>query len=84
MGEPGFWDDPEAAGRVGAEHARLNRRLETFEKLQADADDLDGLVELGPSPRLHHDIDPARRRRRRASHEPETARRRASPRFVGS
>src|SRR5918912_182491 len=46
MGEPGLWDDPEAAGRVGAEHARLGRRLETFEKLQADAADLDGLAEL--------------------------------------
>ena len=46
MGAPGFWDEPEAAGRVGAEHARLSRRLETFEKLQADAEDLDGLVEL--------------------------------------
>ena len=46
MGEPGFWDDPEGAGRVGAEHARLARRLETFETLEADAADLDGLVEL--------------------------------------
>src|SRR4051794_12341014 len=46
MGAPGFWEDPEAAGRVGAEHARLSRRLETFTKLQADADDLEGLVEL--------------------------------------
>ena len=46
MGVPGFWDEPEAAGRVGAEHARLNRRLDTFTKLQADADDLEGLVEL--------------------------------------
>ena len=47
MGEPGFWDDPDAAGKVGAEHSRLGRRVETFEKLQADAGDLDGLVELG-------------------------------------
>src|SRR5687768_15268041 len=46
MGEPGFWDDPEAAGRVGAEHSRLLRRVDTFDKLQADAEDLDGLVEL--------------------------------------
>src|SRR5687768_3813209 len=46
MGEPGFWDDPEAAGRVGAEHSRLQRRVDTFEKLQADADDLEGLLEL--------------------------------------
>jgi len=46
MGAPGFWDDPEAAGRVGAEHSRLQRRLEAFERLRADADDLAGLAEL--------------------------------------
>jgi peptide chain release factor 2 len=46
MGEPGFWDDPETAGRTGAEHARLQRRVSTFERLQADADDLEGLAEL--------------------------------------
>jgi peptide chain release factor 2 len=46
MGEPGFWDDPEAAGRVGSEHARQTRRLTTYEGLASDVDDLDGLVEL--------------------------------------
>jgi peptide chain release factor 2 len=46
MGAPGFWDEPEAAGRVGAEHARLQRRLEGFERLRGDADDLGGLAEL--------------------------------------
>src|SRR5918999_6116547 len=46
MGAPGFWDDPEQAGRSGAEHARLQRRLDAFEKLEADASDLDGLAEL--------------------------------------
>jgi peptide chain release factor 2 len=46
MGEPGFWDDPDTAGRTGAEHARLQRRVSTFERLQADADDLEGLAEL--------------------------------------
>jgi peptide chain release factor 2 len=46
MGEPGFWDDPEAAGRTGAEHARLQRRVDTLEKLEADAADLEGLAEL--------------------------------------
>ena len=46
MGRPGFWDDPEAAGRAGAEHARLQRRLETFSRLEADAADLEGLAEL--------------------------------------
>ena len=46
MGAPGFWDDPDAAGKLGAEHARLGRRWTRSTKLQADADDLDGLVEL--------------------------------------
>jgi peptide chain release factor 2 len=46
MGEAGFWDEPEAAAKVNAEYARANRRLETFEKLQADVDDLDALVEM--------------------------------------
>jgi peptide chain release factor 2 len=46
MGAEGFWNDPEAAGKVGAEHARLTRRLETYERLAADVDDLEGLVEL--------------------------------------
>ncbi|MEA2291239.1 MAG: peptide chain release factor 2 [Solirubrobacteraceae bacterium] len=46
MGEPGFWDQPEAAGRTGAEHSRLQRRVDTFERLRADADDLEGLAEL--------------------------------------
>ena len=46
MGEPGFWDDPEAAGKVNAEYARVQRRLESFDRLSADAADLEGLVEL--------------------------------------
>jgi peptide chain release factor 2 len=46
MGEPGFWDDPEAAAKVNAEYARANRRLTTFTSLQADVDDLEGLAEL--------------------------------------
>jgi peptide chain release factor 2 len=46
MGEPGFWDEPEAAGRVGVDHARLQRRVDTFQRLQSDADDLEGLAEL--------------------------------------
>src|SRR5687768_4119463 len=58
MGEPGFWDDPEAAGRVGAEHSRLLRRVDTFDKLQADAEDLDGLVELAEEdPELADELD---------------------------
>jgi peptide chain release factor 2 len=46
MGEPGFWDNPAAAGKAGAEHARLQRRVDIFDRLRDDADDLEGLAEL--------------------------------------
>src|SRR6201999_787382 len=46
MGAAGFWDDPESAAKVGAEHTRLQRRLDAFTKLQADGEDLEGLAEL--------------------------------------
>jgi peptide chain release factor 2 len=47
MGEPGFWDDAPAAAKVGAEHARAQRRLDLFRSVASDVDDLDALVELG-------------------------------------
>jgi peptide chain release factor 2 len=46
MGAPGFWDDQEHAASVSAEHARLQRRLETFRGLESEAGDLDELAEL--------------------------------------
>jgi peptide chain release factor 2 len=46
MGEPGFWDDAEAAAKVGAEHARLTRRLERYRSVAADVADLETLAEL--------------------------------------
>jgi peptide chain release factor 2 len=46
MGAPGFWDDAEAAGLLGAEHSRATKRLEEFTSLQSDVEDLDGLIEM--------------------------------------
>jgi peptide chain release factor 2 len=46
MGEPGFWDDQAQAAKVSAEHARTTKKVESFAALQADAADLEGLVEL--------------------------------------
>jgi peptide chain release factor 2 len=58
MGEPGFWDDPEAAARVGAEHARVTRKLEGFRALERDVEDLDGLAELAEEdPELAGEVD---------------------------
>jgi peptide chain release factor 2 len=46
MGEAGFWDDSERAAAVSGEHSRASRRLEQFDKLKHDVDDLDALVEM--------------------------------------
>jgi peptide chain release factor 2 len=39
LGEPGFWDDQQRAARVSAEHARLSKRLERYERLTRDFED---------------------------------------------
>ena len=46
MGEPGFWDDQEQAAKVGAEHARVSKRLALYRDLERDVDDLEPLAEL--------------------------------------
>jgi len=58
MGAPGFWDDQERAARVSAEHARASRKLDEFERLQADVEDLGGLAELAEEdPELAREFD---------------------------
>jgi len=46
MQAPGFWDDAEVAAKVSSEHAKATKRLRTFTQLQAEVEDLDGLVEM--------------------------------------
>jgi peptide chain release factor 2 len=46
MGEPGFWDDSASAAKIGSEHARVTRRLETYRSVAVDVEDLDALLEL--------------------------------------
>jgi peptide chain release factor 2 len=46
MGESGFWDDQDRAAKVSAEHSRLRRRLDTYDSLESDVDDLEALEEL--------------------------------------
>jgi peptide chain release factor 2 len=58
MGTAGFWDDTDAAAKVNGEYARLQRKLETYDKLAADAEDLDGLAELvEEDPELGAELD---------------------------
>jgi peptide chain release factor 2 len=46
MGEPGFWDDQERAARISTEHARVTRRLESYEQLTRDYEDAQELYRL--------------------------------------
>jgi len=46
MSAPGFWDDQEQAAKVSAEHARAGRRVEEFNALTTDVDDLASLAEM--------------------------------------
>jgi len=46
MGASGFWGDSERAAAVSGEHSRASRRLEQFDKLRGDVEDLDALVEM--------------------------------------
>src|SRR5438128_546006 len=46
MGAPGFWDDQEQAARTSAGHARATKKLETYETLARDVEDLEPLAEM--------------------------------------
>jgi peptide chain release factor 2 len=46
MGAPGFWDDADRAAGVSGEHARASKRLEQFNALSSDVEDLDALAEM--------------------------------------
>ena len=60
MGAPGFWDDPDTAAKTSAEHTRTQRKLDAFTKLQGDAEDLEGLVELAEEdPDLDSELEEA-------------------------
>ena len=45
MESPGFWGDQRAAAKVAAERARTQKKIETFEQLQADSGELDFMLE---------------------------------------
>jgi peptide chain release factor 2 len=51
MQRPGFWDDQATAAEISAQHARAQRRLEGFRKLEADVGDLEELAELAADDR---------------------------------
>ena len=46
MGGAGFWDNQDNAAKVSAEHARVQRRVESFRTLESEVADLDDLAEM--------------------------------------
>jgi peptide chain release factor 2 len=46
MGEPGFWDDQKRAAAISSEQARLTRRLERYDELSGEEEDLRELLSL--------------------------------------
>ena len=58
MGAPGFWDNQDRAAKASTEHASVVRKLEVFESLTVDVDDLDGLAEMAQEdPSLQDEVD---------------------------
>ena len=48
LGQPGFWDDQQHAAAVSAEHARLTKRLDRYDRLNREYADARELLELDP------------------------------------
>jgi peptide chain release factor 2 len=49
LGTPGFWDDQQRAAAVSAEHARLTRRLDRYDRLQREYEDARELLAMDES-----------------------------------
>jgi peptide chain release factor 2 len=52
MGAPGFWDDQKKAAALSAEHARLSKRVERYDGLASEVDDLEELVSISSDDEL--------------------------------
>jgi peptide chain release factor 2 len=52
MGAPGFWDDQRRAAALSAEHARLSKRLERYDRLASEVDDLEELLVISSDDEL--------------------------------
>ncbi len=48
LAQPGFWDDQQHAAAVSAEHARLTKRIDRYDRLTREYDDARELLELDP------------------------------------
>ncbi len=63
LAAPGFWDDQQHAASVSAEHARLQKRLDRYQRLTREYEDAVELLEMDPemSSEIETSIAPLRR-----------------------
>jgi peptide chain release factor 2 len=52
MGAPGFWDDQKKAAALSSEHARLSKRVERYDGLASEVDDLEELLSISSDEEL--------------------------------
>jgi peptide chain release factor 2 len=53
LADPSVWDDQKRAAKLSSDHARATRKLETYQSLASEIDDLEALQELfGDDPSL--------------------------------
>jgi peptide chain release factor 2 len=52
MGAPGFWDDQKKAAALSAEHARLSKRVERYDGLASEVEDLEELLSISSDEEL--------------------------------
>jgi peptide chain release factor 2 len=46
LSDPGVWDDQRRAAKLSGEHSRATRKLETYQHLSSEIDDLEALQEM--------------------------------------
>ncbi len=63
MNEPGFWDDQARAAAISAEHARISKRLERYERLNREYEDAKELFAMdgGMEAEIADSLGPLRR-----------------------
>ena len=53
LSAPGFWDDPRRAAAISAEQSRSQRKLDTYNRLDAEIRDLPALLECTRAVQVH-------------------------------
>jgi peptide chain release factor 2 len=73
MGAPGFWDDQRKAAALSAEHARLSKRVERYDGLASEVDDLEELLSISSDEELDELEDSVEAMRRQLEQLEEAA-----------